>query len=212
VPRQLWNRVAASLQQNNQAHRTGKSESTPSLLTSRLFDTNGVRYTPTHAVKNAKRYRYYTSQTVVKKAGAKPDVTRFPAEDLEQFVKSQILSLLQTPDKFTAGMKNVPAKQITANRAKDVAKKWPTLETTRQNEFVKKILKRVTIGNGKVWIEIDKNELVAILLGQRASTSKKMDVLNLTGDFQILRRGGEIRVIGPEVRSNDETVTHAIGG
>ena len=39
--------------------------STPSLLTGKIFDTNGVRFTPTHAVKNGKRYRYYTSQAVI---------------------------------------------------------------------------------------------------------------------------------------------------
>ena len=35
-------------------------------MTGILFDAAGNRYTPTHAVKNGKRYRYYTSQAVIR--------------------------------------------------------------------------------------------------------------------------------------------------
>jgi len=56
VPRDLWNKVAARLHANNQPHRVGRSHSTPSLLGGRLFDSKGARFTPTHTVKNAKRY------------------------------------------------------------------------------------------------------------------------------------------------------------
>jgi hypothetical protein len=65
VSQKLWDQVAARLQENNRAHRIGESSSTPSLLRGRLFDVNGVRFTPTHSVKNRKRYRYYTSQSLV---------------------------------------------------------------------------------------------------------------------------------------------------
>jgi len=33
-----------------------------------IYDTDGNRYTPSHAVKNGKRYRYYTSLRVIKDA------------------------------------------------------------------------------------------------------------------------------------------------
>jgi site-specific DNA recombinase len=52
VPLELWNKVASRLRENNQSHRTGKSHSTPSLLSGTLFDNHGVRFTPTHAVKD----------------------------------------------------------------------------------------------------------------------------------------------------------------
>src|ERR1700676_541368 len=49
VPRGLWGQVSDLLRANNQAHRSGKSHSTPSMLSGIVFDTKGVRFTPTHA-------------------------------------------------------------------------------------------------------------------------------------------------------------------
>jgi site-specific DNA recombinase len=202
IPQDLWNKVAARLEENNQAHRMEKSQSTPSLLTGKLFDSNGVRFTPTHAVKNAKRYRYYTSQTVVRKVGVKPVITRFPAQELEHFVTSQIQLLLETPAKCTAGMKNNPSKGAATERAENLARQWPKLETSKQHEFTKDILKRVTVGQTTVWIEIDRTRLLAALLDQKTETVRyscthKLGILRLSGNFQVLRGRGQIHVVSP---------------
>jgi site-specific DNA recombinase len=203
VPRELWNQVAARLEENNQAHRAGKSNSTTSLLSGKLFDTKGSRFTPTHSVKDAKRYRYYTSQTVIRQAGSRPVITRFPAQELEQFVKSQIHCLLQTPEKFTAGMEDNPGKDAATECAKDLAGKWPKLEISKQHGFVSNILRRVTVGQSTVWTEIDKSKLLATLLGTKSATfapprADRPDVLKLTGDFQVLHRGSELRLVVPK--------------
>jgi site-specific DNA recombinase len=210
VPRRLWYQVAARLQENNQAHRMGKSNSTTSLLSGRLFDVNGARFTPTHAVKNAKRYRYYTSQTVIRQAGSRPVITRFPAQVLEQFVMSQIHRLLQVPAELTAEMEDNPSKDAAAERAKDLVAKWPRLEISKRHEFVRNILRRVTVGQTTVWIEIDKRTLLATLLGKKPETvppsrTDKPDVLKLTGDFQARRRGSELRLVAPNNPSSEGT-------
>ena len=206
VPRELWNKVAARLEKNNQAHRMGKSHSMPSLLTGKLFDSNGARFTPTHAVKNAKRYRYYTSQTVVQPTGIKPAISRFPAQELEQFVKSQVHLLLRAPDKCISGMHDCPAKAIARRRVEDLAKEWAKLDVSKQNEFVRKILTRVTVDEKTVWIEIDRPVLLATLLGQDSSAflssrTCKTELLKLSGSFQAVRRGSEIRIISPHLGS-----------
>lgn len=206
VSRKLWDQVAARLQTNNQAHWMGKSHSTPSLLSGMLFDQEGVRFTPTHAIKNGKRYRYYTSQTVIRQAGVEPIITRFPARELEQFVASQTLRLLQAPAKCTAGMQDGPSKGAAAERAEDLASKWSKLETSRQHEFIRNILRRVTVGPRTVWIEIDETKLLATLLGQgsealRPWCARNLGILKMTGAFQILRRGSQIRVIAPRDNS-----------
>jgi site-specific DNA recombinase len=203
VPLELWNKVAARLRENNQSHRTGKSHSTPSLLSGILFDSHGVRFTPTHAVKNGKRYRYYTSQSVVTGAGVKPTISRFPAQELERFVKSEIHLLLQTPDEYTAGMKQSPIKDAVAERAGDLAKKWPELEIFKQHEFVRNILRRVTVGQTTIVLEIDKTKFVASLLGHNTEIRPsiirpKLATLNLTRAFQALRARGEVRMIAPQ--------------
>jgi site-specific DNA recombinase len=202
VPQDLWNKVADRLQKNNHAHRNGKSHSTPSLLSGKLFDSGGVRFTPTHSAKSGKRYRYYTSQTIVQHVGAKPAITRFPAQELERFVLSQTHLLLQDSSKCTAGIKDRPSKEAAAQRARLLAKEWPTLAISKQQEFLGGILRRVTIGQTKVWIEIDKTRLLATLLGQKSESLPaprrcQVHILKIAGDFQILRRGRELRVIIP---------------
>jgi site-specific DNA recombinase len=209
VSLELWNNVAARLRQNNQSHRTGKSHSTPSLLSGILFDSHGVRFTPTHAVKNGKRYRYYTSQSVISDAGIKPTITRFPAQELERFVKSQIHLLLQAPDKCTAGMKESPSKDALAERAGDLARKWPQLGNSKQHEFVRNILKRITVGQTTIGLEVDKTKFVETLLGHnteiRSSVSpSKLATLKLTRNFQAVRARGEVRMIAPQGEADFE--------
>jgi site-specific DNA recombinase len=202
VPRELWNSVAARLQENNQAHRLAESHSRPSLLTGRLFDSNGARFTPTHSLKKAKRYRYYTSQTVIRQSGAKPQIARFPAQELEDIVTSRIHRLLQAPAQCTVGMKNTPTKGVVRDRANDLAMQWPALEMSRKCEFVRGILRRVTVDQTTVWIEIDKLKLLATLLGKKSEAIRhcyghEPDALKLATKFQVLRAGGQTRVVPP---------------
>ena len=70
VPRELWARVQAQLRTNNQAHKNGLRAAMPSLLVGLLYDERSNRFTPAHAVKNGKRYRYYVSQAAIKNPGS----------------------------------------------------------------------------------------------------------------------------------------------
>ena len=209
VSPKLWNQAAAHLKENNRAQRVGKSCSTPSLLSGKLFDTSGVRFTPTHAVKNGKRYRYYTSQTVVRQKGVRPAIARFPAHQLEQFIISQVHLLLKTPEKFTAATKKNPGDFSLADRADEMAKKWLNLETSVQHEFASSILRRVIVGQTTVWTEIDKSRFLAALSGQdggdaTVTSTGRSALIKLSGKLQILRRGSELLVIAPHHKSTSE--------
>ena len=198
------------LEANNQAHRSKKSLSTPSLLSGIVFDPKGVRFTPTHAVKNGKRYRYYTSQAAIQRTGKGPVVTRFPAQELESLVTSQIRLLLESPDKCTAGLENSPEIDLAAERALDVSKRWPQVQISKQHEFVRSVVKRVVVGQTTVWIEVDRQKLVETLLGHKpefnaAADVQKPNTIKLTADFQPLRRGGELRLVAPKSSSSEGT-------
>jgi hypothetical protein len=98
-----------------------------------------VRFTPTHAVKNGKRYRYYTSQAAIQHGDKQPELARFPAQDLETLILSQIVGLLRSPERCAAGLDG-PEKEIAAARAAHLAKRWPELETSEQHDFLRKIV------------------------------------------------------------------------
>jgi site-specific DNA recombinase len=199
--RKLWNQVASRLQENNQAKRVGKSLSKSSLLMGVLFDCNGVRFTPTHSLKQGKRYRYYTSQTVVRKEGIRPAIPRFPAAELEQFVLTQVQLLLRTPARFTCASADGPAKAEAAERAMDLSRKWTALGTTQQQEFARKVLEKVTLSQRTAWIEINKRKLHAALLGDvipaLPSNNSRAEIVKLTCAFKVFHQKGEIQVVGP---------------
>jgi site-specific DNA recombinase len=201
VSRRLWIRVANQLKDNNQSNRSAAACSTPSLLMGKLFDSSGVRFTPTHTVKNGMRYRYYTSQTVVKGKGIKPPVARFPAQQLETVVISRVHRFLEAPEEYSDEIKNAFDVDRICTGAKALAKEWPKLQVSRQNEFVRKILKRVSVGKRQIWIEIESSILIATLLGEESKRQQpapgESAVLRVTEDIEILRRGGEVRITGP---------------
>src|SRR5580704_7112602 len=66
-PSQLWDAVQAQLAGNAAQHNDCGKTRQPSLLAGMLFDGDGNRMTPSHAVKKRTRYRYYVSRSLITK-------------------------------------------------------------------------------------------------------------------------------------------------
>jgi site-specific DNA recombinase len=168
VSLKLWSQVAARLQANNQAHRTGKSNSTSSLLCGRLFDVNGVRFTPTHAVKNGKWYRYYQTPgkfTAGMKVGPGKDAAAKRALDLAKGWRE--LDTSKRHDIIKTVLKRVTVGDTSVCTEIDQVKLLATL--LRQS-----------------------SEALPFLI------TRKSDSLELRGHLQILRRGGELHIIAAD--------------
>jgi DNA invertase Pin-like site-specific DNA recombinase len=97
VERDLWQKVQQNLADNRQGERRRTRTTKDSLLTGLIFDEQGNRYTPTHAVKDGKRYRYYTSQAVIRKKKEGVTLARIPAHELERAVAARVLTMLSAP-------------------------------------------------------------------------------------------------------------------
>src|ERR1700680_2072372 len=65
IDKPLWDEVQAKLVANAIELRTGEKMLNPSLLAGLLYGGQGLRMTPSHAVKNGMRYRYYASQPLI---------------------------------------------------------------------------------------------------------------------------------------------------
>jgi site-specific DNA recombinase len=90
LDRALFDTVQTKLdrQRTNHAKRRQQSQS---LLMGRIFDERGNRMTPSHAVKNGTRYRYYISSVLVQ---GQPDkaakLKRVPATEIEKMILSAL--------------------------------------------------------------------------------------------------------------------------
>ena len=90
IDRKMWDQVQAQFQSNLQAPRKRPRATEQSLLMGLLYDEQGNRFTPSHATKKGRRYRYYVSQAVIKKSRSNhSDPVRIPALEIEDLVISQ---------------------------------------------------------------------------------------------------------------------------
>ena len=90
LDRALFEAVQTKLDQQRTNHAKTRQQS-QSLLTSRIFDERGNRMTPSHAVKNGVRYRYYISSVLMQGQPAKAGkLNRVPATEIEKLILSTL--------------------------------------------------------------------------------------------------------------------------
>ena len=62
---ELWQAVQDRLAAGRRERSMAVGAEAPSLLAGLIFDSDGARLSPTHAVKKGKRYRYYVSTALI---------------------------------------------------------------------------------------------------------------------------------------------------
>jgi site-specific DNA recombinase len=96
-----WDAVQARLAENAVERSTGVRVENPSLLAGLVFDGDGNRMTPTHAVKNGRRYRYYVSRPLITGARANDAAgLRLPAAEIERIVTNRIRRVLAARERL----------------------------------------------------------------------------------------------------------------
>jgi site-specific DNA recombinase len=197
---------------NNQGHQQpGRRGVAPGILAGLVFDAEGNRYTPTHAVKKGRRYRYYTSQAVIQKRRPPSSLDRIPAKELEQLVFSRIQALLAAPQELAASclesslLTNELGRVIEAAQAR--AEKWSELTSPQSADLLRGVVKRIVLRGSELEIEMDVEALAAGLLHKewnacnedsRRQASAGRHLLKLECSFTLARRRGELRLVLPD--------------
>src|SRR5258707_15793416 len=90
IDQPLWDAVQAQLASNAAQRNEGGKTLQPGLLAGMLFNGDGNRMTPNHAVKKGTRYSYYVSRSLITKDRTEDAAgLRVPAAQIEQFVSSR---------------------------------------------------------------------------------------------------------------------------
>src|ERR1700730_16555941 len=101
VDEALWDEVQVKLAANAVARAAGEGMLSPTLLAGLLYDGQGHRMTPSHAVKKGMRYRYYVSQPLIcQTREAAPERLRIAAAEIERIVLSRIGELIADPGRL----------------------------------------------------------------------------------------------------------------
>jgi site-specific DNA recombinase len=106
IDQPLWDAVQAQHASNGAERNSSARHCQPSLLAGLLFDGDGNRMTPSHAIKKGTRYRYYVSCSLITKDRTdNAAALRIPAAEIEQLVSDRVHRWLLDPrsiDKSTA--------------------------------------------------------------------------------------------------------------
>jgi site-specific DNA recombinase len=204
IDRELWEIVRAKLAENHRARRYRTNASEPSVLSGLIFGEDGCLYTPSHAVKKGKRYRYYVSRKIIHgqpRASTQP--SRIPARELEQLVLTELRSFFGSADRVSAILGQAGEDLATTRSLVDAAQQFAKAlagdSTSGLRELLAGIVVRITIQQDSIEVHVSKERTRARLLNQErilGQDSNRQPIV-LTIAMKLKRCGGEMRLIIP---------------
>jgi site-specific DNA recombinase len=207
IDQPLWDAVQAQLDSNAAERNSGTRNHQPSLLAGMLFDGDGNRMTPSHALKMGTRYRYYVSGSLITKDRTQTSAgLRIPAAEIEQLVSSRVHRWLLDPDSIykstSARLPDSSTQQRLVARAADIGKSWPELPVARKRAVLTALIVRIEVSVDQIDIHLRPLRLGALLdLPATPSQGVNDDEIELLSVPVRLRRSGrEIRMVidGPD--------------
>jgi site-specific DNA recombinase len=208
IERALFEAAQTTLSANRITRTNGCQADEPSLLGGLLVDAQGTRMTPSHAVKNGKRYRYYVSQALLQhRTHRTGQEARIPAHEIEALVVGQLQALLHDPgalfDLLADETPDLAELHALLAAAADLAQSWATLAPAALRRFVRAITNRVVVHTDHVDIVLSPDRLGAALRNGPASCDPPdlnqpcRAEVTLTVDARLKRCGGETKLIVP---------------
>jgi site-specific DNA recombinase len=203
LEQELWDRVQARMQANLQGGHKRPRSTEKSLLAGLLYDVEGHRFTPTHANKRGKRYRYYCSRALFKKNGrtiAGP--LRLPAQEIEDLVLAELNRLLHSPQQLLDLLSDSCASESDRQRLLEGIQSPRDFKETN-NAVMGSLLHRVLVHDDSIEVQVRKGALLKLLIGQDqdpqadGSEDRSMGYITLPLEAQLKRCGGEVRFLLP---------------
>ena len=163
IDQSLWDAVQAKIAGNKQSHEQRPIVASDSLLTGILFDSEGLRLTPSHSQKQSKRFRYYLSQQLVNEGKANtPNGLRFPAQELETIVINQLCDWLTNSENLIQALNPEPEKiQNLMTEGQNIARALEE-NKTEQYQRIRQILDRVEVADDYVTLYVKAHALIKI--------------------------------------------------
>ena len=202
IDQPLWDAVQAELASNAAKRNDSGKTRPPSLLAGMLFDGDGNRMTPSHAVKKGTRYHYYVSRSLIAKDRTEGSAgLRIPAAEIEQLVSSRVHRWLLDPAsvyKSTSARLPDPSMQHRlAVRAGDIGKRWPELPAARKRTVLTALIERIGVSVNQIDIHLRPLRRNALLDGAatplQGVTDDQTEILSIP--VRLRRAGREIRIV-----------------
>ena len=195
VERDSWEQTQTLLSAHPVRATPGATKSAPSPLAAKLFDEHGEPLTPSHAVKGARRYRYYVSRQLIQgKADQAHRGWRLPAAEIEGIVAVAARQMLADEK---AILDAVQGAEIASSQIPEImqsADAWSRrLESAAERSSV------LTTLVNRVELSSDGFRLALKLPTQLAQAGEALNNASIAVSrfvpMQIKRRGVELRLV-----------------
>jgi site-specific DNA recombinase len=160
IDRKVWDKVQARFQENPRKRAAATRAQTPSLLKGIIFDSLGVAMSPTHTRKNGRLYRYYLSQTALKRGPRDCSVARVPAAEVEKIVIDQVRRLLLSPEIIIQTWRTIrkSTRGMTESKVRSALRTfeplWNELFPAEQSRIIGLLVERVDIQSDRIDIKL----------------------------------------------------------
>jgi site-specific DNA recombinase len=175
IDRTLWDQVHAIMKESPRKRANKARAQTPAPLKGLLFGHDGAAMSPTHTRKSGRLYRYYTSQTAMKRGGSgKPD-QHLPAAEIERIVLDQVRMLLQAPEVIVQTWRAVRQQRhdVAESEVREALIKfnelWEELFPAEQARIVELLVQRIDLHPDAVEITLKVGGLTSLCNELRTS-------------------------------------------
>ena len=175
------------------------SNASASFLAGLLYDEIGDRLSPSHAVKNGIRYRYYISQRLMQVRWRDASGWRLPAKPLEDFVMAELISLLADHRRLQTmiGTDRLTIQQleVVTGDAKSLCSRLLNRSGLEIKTVVRSLVDRITLEPGKLTLAIDRKNLAVALEIQFNGSDVPIEHHLHSVPFSLKRRGVEAKLV-----------------
>jgi DNA invertase Pin-like site-specific DNA recombinase len=195
IDEDIWHQVQEQLSENRVARRSGATAREPSLLAGKLFDQDGRPFTPSHAVKKGRRYRYYMERmpSLPPLTGKRPRRKRLPAAEIEDLVIARIVRLLKSPKHVLAAAQ---LDASTAAQTRQVVETATALagevasDPAVRHSLVRRLVDQVVMDASEIRIDVDGQVLCEALGVPGGTTGHQKHTLHVPASLRM--RGVEV--------------------
>ncbi|MBV8889601.1 MAG: recombinase family protein [Alphaproteobacteria bacterium] len=189
LDRETWDMVQQQLCRTYDRRRATTAIISP--LAGKVFDAEGERLTPSHAVKPGRRYRYYVSRSLITGARAgSPQGWRIPAALLERLVAREAAALLSDKGAIAAAVEqaSLPARELRAVFAGADRYCKQLVSQQGAGTALAALIERVELGTDRLHLSL----LLAV-----EGSDPRADAVRLVRDIPLCieRRGVEMRLV-----------------
>jgi site-specific DNA recombinase len=202
IEQELWDRVQARMQANLQGGHKRPRSTEKSPLAGLLYDGQGNRFTPTHANKRGKRYRYYCSRVLKKNGRKTAGPVRLPAQEIEELVVSELNRLFRSPHQLLDVLNESSMSGSIRQRLLESIQ-VPGEMKALSNDVLTSLLHGVLVQDDRIEVQVRKGALLKLVLGQHreiqagGSEDSSLGHITLQVQAQLKRCGGEVRFLLP---------------